>query len=524
MRRISQNRTTRVATRCLLPLVLAAGGCDLLQDPEVAADQRAADAVRRGDYQAAAQEKNASPAVAALAQQLAARENYADAVVICRQLDENELAIAKALWDIGRMADQAQFLAHSSTALSGYNPQKAITNIDRMIKQVQGGQSAQWSAPAASSTVPLPTIAATEQNAKQLKDRLDEMQRQLQSLQQQRISLLQRAQQLKEQSNTASGRQSVELYKQAADTTRQAEDVNIRIEEVQAALIPLQQDLAVAEEMLRVSSKTLEVMTGHRESIEKGWRGVQAQADERLKAAGALFSADATHQASVLSRSRQLNQLLADRQSAGENYEQAIQSSLQHAQAAVSSAESAARPLTSGARGERGVTPRKLALLTLDPAGARFSQGRTAFSLGDYQLAQTQLTAMRARVAEKLQQTAQTLNQKLPEGFDPAALTTELQQRITQTAESLKSADEQFATVIESPLASDHLRDIAQIGRMVTLHASAVTARIANDPAAAEHLTSAKAIRDALAEKGVAMPALAAELQQGMPAPKPAAE
>lgn len=496
-------------------------GCDTRNTP----DGKAAQKILNEDFQAAAKEKGASPSITALAAKVAASEQVASALPAYANLADQQIVISQKLWQIGRLNLTAERIGASAGELTKYKPDAALAELDETLALVKGGTQKEWMA---AEGVSLPAAATSMANANALKDKIAETQRTLAQLNQQHDQLAEGARQLMEQSNSASGEQAVKLFKQSADTRKQAGGIAVQIEQTEASLVPLQQDLKVAEDQAQQSAQTVDLFTGQRDAIEKGWRGVAAQMEQRTGYAGQVYSKlDDAQFASVSVGARELAQLTDEYAKQSQTYLQQLDAAGALVRDAINNAQNALKEIPRSQAGARGPTVATLAQMSLDPSATRVLQGQIQYGIGSEFGAQASLSAFESRIADKVAQVGAALKQSIPESMNDAArakLKTEQGEQLKKAGESLKAAGETFDTAMQAMATSPDTKQAATIGRMITLADSASVMQTAGDTANAKQaLDEAKALRDSLLQAGP-ISGLPDSLQGAAPAaPAPAA-
>lgn len=522
MRLTFRQQAFRVAiSAAVATVVTGLTGCDRSNTP----DGRAARSILNGDYQAAAKEKGASPANLAVAANGAAQEQFAASAPVYQSVTQQQLAVSEKLWQIGEMTATAQRVAMSAKSLSKYKPDAALAEVDKTVTAVRGDGQQGWTL---ADDVTLPTVKTAQAKINELKDKIAEIQRTLAGLKQKHDEAAAKVLQFQEQSNDAKGEEAVTLFKQAAEARKQANGLAIQVDQAQASLVPLQQDLAVAEAQSQQSAQTLDVFAGQRDAIEKGWRGVAAQIDQRNGYAGQVFAkADDAKFASVTLQAQELAQLADEYAKQGQAYQQQLDGALVLARDGVADAEKALREMREQAGGGQGGAVAKLAQVTLDPSAGRVLQGQIQYAMGTQLSGEAGLAAYEARVAEEIAQTGAALRQPVPETINDAArskLKTEQGELLTKAGDALKGAGEVFDTAMQAPAAAPEVKRAATMGKMVTLTASARVMQTAGDVAAAKQsLDEAKALRDSLLENGGTLPGLPDTLQGAAPTTQAAA-
>lgn len=498
MRWSSRQRSIRVAVSVVLAgLGLFAVGCD-----DRAADSAAVKQMRAGDYKAAAAEKDVSPAIAALAASRAADEQHAKALPTYRDLASNQVMLSDAMWYLARLSTTASQVQASVGYLSGYNPKQALATLDQIVQAVKGDGQQSWSP--ANVEVQMPTIAALTARSNQLRDQITEIQNNLTQLRQKQQSLMQQSEKLLADSNTQKGEQSLQTFRQASDTRKQATQVAIQVAQAEAALVPVQQELATVEDQAKLAGESLNVMTSHREDIEKSWRGISAQADQRASAVAAIFAASTPERPGTIpAQAARLADLLATQDKLASSYEQQLTEAASYAKTAASSADRAVKEIQlTKAPGTKAKNPNELAKVALDPSTARFDQGHIEYSLGSYQAGRAALLATRARVLEDVAQTAGQLKQQLPQGLDAAAAKADSTKVAAEASTNLAAAADSFSNASgASPL--EYTKRSATIGQMMTLQSQALLANSQGDAATSkQYLDEAKALREQLQQSG----------------------
>ena len=497
--RFTRQTSMRAATSAVLAgLGLLVIGCD-----ERAADRKAISQFDKGDWVAAANEKGASPAIVALASGRATDEQLAKALPTYRDVAAHQVMIADAMWYLSRLATSAGEISASSVSLAKYDPAAALASIDKTVKDVNGNGAQSWSP--AGLGVEMPTIAFLTNRSNQLKDQIVEVQGKLAELKKQQQGLADNSVKLLDESKAAQGEKSVELFRQSADARKQSSDVNVQANQAEAALVPLQQELAVVQDQMQIAGQALNVMTGHRETIDKSWRGILAQADERTKYVGAMFVRLSNERSdNIITQAARLAVLVAEQDKLSALYEQQLQEASTSAKAAVGSSEKALREAESeqiktSVPPTAAANPNELFKLALDPSTARFTEGHVQFALGTHQAGRAAQLSSRARAITGVAEIAKQIQQKLPEGLDPTPIKAESEKIADQASENLKSAEQLFVTVSEAPRAASYTKRAATIGQKVTLEASASLASTRGDAATAKgYLDKAKDLNDKL--------------------------
>jgi hypothetical protein len=258
-------------------------------------------------------------------------------------------------------------------------------------------------------------------------------------------------------------------------------------------------------------------MSGHRDNIEKSWRGITAQADQRANFVAAIFAKGTPERpGTIAAQATRLSDLLAKQDKLSTSYEQQLHDANTMAKQAVSSSEKALKETQQikASGGNKGANPNELYKLAVDPSTARFTQAHIELSLGSQQAGRASLMSTRAHVLQDVSDIAAQLKQQLPEGLDAAAAKAEAEKLATGATENLKSADSLFGTVSEAPAAPAFTKRSATIGQMLASHGEALLATTQGDAAAAKQfLDQAKALRDRLAEGGEPLPSLPTSLQ-----------
>ena len=486
-------------TAVLASSAVALTGCDARST----SDSKAAQSILNEDFQAAAKEKNASPALTALAAKVAASEQVASSLPTYQSLADQQIVISQKLWQLGRLNITAQHIATSANELNKYKPDAALAELDKTQALVRGGTAKDWTV---AEGVNLPTAATSLANANALKDKIAETQRTLADLKQKHDQLEGNSRQLMEQSNSAKGEQAVSLFKQSADARKQAAETEVQLEKVEASLVPMQQDLQVAEDQSRQSAQTLDLFAGQRDAIEKGWRGVAAQMEQRTGYAGQVYSKmDDPQFASVSLGAGELAQLTDQYTKQTLAYQQQLDGASALVRDAVGSSEKTIKDMMAqGAT--RGSPIVKLTEAVFDPSAARLLQGQIQYDIGSALGAQGSLTAYESRIAETTAQVGAALKQPVPESMNDAArakLKTDQIEQLTKAGESLKAAGETFDTVSQAMATTPDAKQAATIGRMISLADASTVMQTSGDAAAAKQaLDEAKALRDSLLQAG----------------------
>lgn len=513
-----QRAFTAAISAVLATIATGLTGCDQSSTP----DGKAATSIRNGDYQAAAKEKGASPANIALAAKGAASEQYAASLPAYASLADQQVAISQKLWQINRLSLTAQRMADSARELNKYKPDAALAEIDKTVTLVRGEGQQGWTV---AEDVTLPTATTMQAKANELKDKIAEIQRTLSGLKPKHAEAVASARQLQEQSKDAKGEQAVALFKQSVDGRKQANELAIQIEQTEASLVSLEQDLAVAESQTQQYAQTIEQFAGQRDVLEKGWRGVSAQIEQRSGYAGQVYArTDDVRFGSVTLKAQELAQLSEEYAKQSQAYQQQLDGASSLARDAVSNAEKALKDMPREQTGGKGVTPTKLAQAALNAAATRVLQGQIQYTKGTELSVEASLAALQARVAESVAQLGATLGQPVPESMNDAArakLKTEQGELVTKAGDVLKGAGELFDTAMQARDVAPETKRAATVGKMVALAGSARVMQTAGDAATAKQtLDEAKALRDSLLEGG-ALPSLPETLQGSAPA-KPA--
>ena len=494
--RFTRQHSMRAATSAVLAgLGLLVIGCD-----ERAADRKAISQFDKGDWVAAANEKGASPAIVALASSRATDEQLAKALPTYRDIAAHQVMIADATWYLSRLATSAGKISASSVSLAKYDPAAALASIDKTVKDVKGNGAQSWSPDGLG--VKMPTIAFLTNRLNQLKDQIVEVQGTLADLKKQQQGLAENSVKLLDESKAAQGEKSVELFRQSADARKQSSDANVKVNQAEAALVPLQQELAVVQEQMQIAGEAINIMTGHRETLDKSWRGILAQADERTKYAGAMFARLSNERSdNIITQAARLAVLVAEQDKLSALYEQQLQEASASARSAVGSSEKAIResePIKTSVPALAAANPNALFKLALDPSTARFTEGHVQLALGTHQAGHAAQLSSRARAVTGIAEVASQLQQKLPEGLDPAPIKADAEKIADQASENLKSAEQLFVTVSEASVPAFTKR-AATKGQIVTLQASASLAATRGDAATATgYLDRAKAFEEQL--------------------------
>lgn len=481
---------------------------------ERAADVSAMSQVKAGDYKAAAGETDASPAIARIANSYAANETYYGATDKYQALVGNQINVAGELWRLNTIAILADQIAASSQYLLKHNPEAAIQAINTTVQQVQGANEQAWVA--GNTGVQVPTISALQAQANQLKDKIAEVERQLASVQQKRQQVMQQSMELMSKSEAAKGEDSVNLFRQASDLRKQGTQLLVEIQNIENQLLPLRQELAQVQAGGEVIAQVPEVMAAHRDMVERSWRGISSQVEQRMNAATSVFSRG-ERTGGIMAHAAKVSELLVEQDQQASEYEQQVKEAIGYASTAVNKAEQALRE--ANAAGGRA----KHFQSAMDPSTARFTQAHMEHALGSQKNGRALMLASRARTAQTVSDVAKRLNQQVPEGLDPQQALAAKQEAAQQASESLKSAVDLFANASGAGSAPQYTRDAADIGQMSALHASALAALIQDDAASVKQfMEEAIVIRDRMASAGKKLPSLPPSLMSNMPATAPA--
>lgn len=504
----SRHHALKIAVGTVVTAMGITAGC------ERAADTAAMKFVEAGDYRAAAAENKAIPAIAKVANSLAADSTYYPATATYQSLAGTQMEAAGELWRLNTVAIIADQMAASSQYLLKHNPQAAIAAIDTTVNQIQSKDSAAWVA--GDTGVEVSTIFASQTQVDQLKDKIAELERQLAALQQKRQQTTQQSIDLMNKSEQAKGAASVDFFRQASELRKQASGLVVRSQDIENQLLPLRQDLAQVQASAEVVAQLPDIMAGHRDMVERSWRGINSQADQRLNAATAVFSRG-ERTGGVMDHANKVAALLVQQDAQAATYEKQMQEAIGYAKAAVTAAENALRQAgTAGAGG----SPAKVLVAAMDPATARFTQAHMELALGSEKGGRAELLASRARTAQSVADVAKRLNQPVPEVLEPQAAATAKQQAAQEAAETLKSAVELYANAAQAGSVPVYTRHAADIGQMTALHASALVAMAQDDAATAkQYMDQAIEIRDRLAIASESLPSLPASMRNGIPAP-----
>lgn len=526
MRSLSRQHSMKLAVSAVLAGIgLFAIGCD-----ERAADRKAISQFEKGDWKAAASEKDASPVVNAIASGRAAEDQMAKALPAYRELVTNQILISDGMWYLSRLASTASHIQASAGYLANYNPSAALALLDKTLQQVKGDGQGAWSP--ANVDVQMPTLSALNTRSNQLKDSIAEIERNIADLKQKQQAATESADKLMDQSKAQKGEKSLALFRQSADARKQATALTIQMDQAQSSLVPLQQELAVVQDQITVAGEAVNIMSGHRDNIEKSWRGITAQADQRAANVAAIFARGTPERpGTIAAQATRLSELLAKQDKLATTYEQQLQDANALAKQAVSSSEKAIKEAQSikASGSNKAANPNELYKLAVDPSTARYDQANIELSLGSHQAGRASLMATRAHVLQDVTEIAAQLKQQLPEGLDAAAAKADAEKLATGAADNLKSADALFGTVSEAPAAPAFTKRSATIGQMFASHSEALLATTQGDAAAAKQFfDQAKALRDRLAEGGEPLPSLPPSLQGSAapanPATTPAVE
>ncbi len=512
MRWSSRQRSIRIA----VSTVLAGFGLMIVGCDQAGADANAVSYMRQGDFKAAARERDASNTIQAIAAGRAADEQLARTVPTYRELASNQVMVFDSLWYLSRLATMASQVKASAGYLSYYNPQEALSKLDSTVAAVKGNGQQDWSP--ADLDVQMPTIASLTNRSNPLKDGITELENQLNELRRRQQSLTQQSEKLLADSRAAKGEQALELYKQSADTRKQATEVSIQIANAEAALVPLQQQLAVVEDQIKLINESVNVMTGHRDNLERSWRGITAQADERADAVSSIFASNTPERPGTIpAQAARLSELIAEQERLASQYEQDLQEAVAFAKQAVTASDVAYKEAQQGKwKGSKNGNPYDLMKVATNPATARFTQAHFEFAMGTYQAGRAAELDLRARVLQNVAEIARELNQPLPQSLDASTAQTQAEQASAAATDTLSSAEQLFATASEAPAAAQlsFVKRSATIGHMAALHAESLLSQTKGDAAAAkQYLDQAKAVRDQLQQSGEPLPSLPTSLK-----------
>ena len=535
MRLNYRNQSIKAAiSAVLLGVGLGLSGCDALQGSNAQADRKAVEAMKRGDYQAAANEKSTSPIMTTFAASIAGTQQYALAVPVSGKLTEAQITISQLLSRIDRLTGSVRELVDSGKSLNSFDPKDSLATIDTTIKAVNGQADAPSWSPTDMQAV-IPTLQASTAAAMKLKDGIAEIQRHLGELKQKREASAADADRLANESKAATGQKSVDLFRDSANAKKQASDLDVQIEQAQASLVPLQQDLSMADDQARLATGMIAAMTDQGVLLNKSWRGIQAQIEVRKGFALDVYGRGTRNKdkddGSILAKSQQLAELLGEQEKQTQAFQTPMESAVKLATESASAAKKAWEAVQTLQRS--GASPNKatadawkLTQTAIDPSGARLNQGMMQLSAARRQAMLASEYSIRIRTAHSVNATAALLGQKAPEGFDAAALKATQDELIKDAQAKLASAADTIGTVADAlpTIASQDTKDAATVGRMLALHAEASLASdIGDNQAAKQYLDEAKALRDPLREKGFRLPSLPDALQgASVPAPLPA--
>lgn len=184
-----------------------------------------------------------------------------------------------------------QRLAMTNTLTSGYNannPSQTITDIERMIRSIQGdAQTPTWSPVTttvnpnggvvivSSRTSNLPTLAAVKQQISRLEGEIASRKDQLSKLASDRQMALTEAEKKFSESEKIKGQTSVALFTEATELRRKSEEIGMQMDLVQEQLNRLESDLAVAQGQQEAANAAIKQLQDQIANLQAAWKASQ---------------------------------------------------------------------------------------------------------------------------------------------------------------------------------------------------------------------------------------------------------
>lgn len=198
-----------------------------------------------------------------------------------------------------------QRLAMTNALTSGYNannPSQTITDIERMIRSIQGdAQNSTWSPvgktvnlagqviTVSSRTSGLPTLAAIKQQISRLEGEIASRREQLSRLTSDRQTALTEAEKKFAESEKTQGQASIGLFKEGTEYRRKSEEIGMQMDLVQEQLNRLEADLAIARGQQEATTAAIKQLQDQIANLQAGWKASQdAMARQAVVAETAL--------------------------------------------------------------------------------------------------------------------------------------------------------------------------------------------------------------------------------------------
>ncbi len=536
---LSRQKSLMAATGAVIAM-LGLVGCEKLQSSSVEADRAAVAAIAKGQLDAAAAEKGASPAIRTTVRANQSTQRYAEGVVAYSNVLDARLNATRLGWQATRLASMASQNLDSAHDLSQYDPAPSLLKADEVIGSIRGASDKMTHTVAG---VDMPTLTAVEANIEKLNADIGTVEKQVAELKVEQQQLSQKSQDAQARARDLKGQPAVDAYKQAADATKQASDTAVKIELAQAKLVPLQQDLAVAQEQKTVLTASVAQVDSLKAKLNEGWDAIGTEKGTRTKIAETLIGkSPERNRVNLVTTVKDIEAVGRDGEKEIGKSEIAFKGAVDSAhEASAASALAAKRAgdLLAGSRGTSQEVVFKAMQGTFSPNSLKANEAVADYSLARVYADQASLLKTREGALNELASTAGRVNYSVPTDL-PAAkqIATDQKEAAGKAAASLKRADENLSALDQ--LLQSGAGDIKQtvaVGRMMTLLSASEVARdmgnnekAKGDAAKAKsyfdeadgYVAEAKTIRLALAPEAK-LPELPAPLNIGQaPAPAPA--
>lgn len=505
-------------------------GCEKLQSSSVEADRAAVAAMVKGQLDAAAAEKGASPEIRTTVRSELSTQRYGEGVDAYTKALDARLDASRLGWQATRLASMASQNLDSAHELDQYDPAPSRLKADEAIGSIRGASDKMTRTVAG---VDMPTLTAVDANIEKLAADIGTVQKQVDELTADQQRLSQKAEQAATHARDLKGQAAVDAYKQAADATKQASDAAVKIELAQARLVPLQQDLAVAQEQKTALTASVAEMDSLKAKLNEGWDAIGAQKGNRTKLAETLIGKSPQRdRLNLVTTVKDLEAAGRDGEKNLGQSETAFKAAVENAHEASAASSQAAKRATDLLPGYKGTSQeivfREMAQKTFNPNSQKVNEAMGEFALARVHADQAGMLKTREAALTQLASAAGRVNYTVPADLPKVAqVAAERKEADAKAAASLKKTDESLSALDQVLPSGGDIKQTVAVGRMMTLlSASEVASDMGNSALAKSYLDDAKGIFSAMPAdaKLPELPAPLKVVRVAAPVPAPAGQ
>jgi len=478
-------------------------------------------------------ENDISTARKALAKAALAGAELESARQIGRDVQDQELLIARKIWEMEQIAGELQTTKVLIDAAARRNPSVALPApvmgetvvVDALKSKATAAREGEAWVKADAPGGTLATVSSVKQQISTLEGKISEIKTNIETLTKQREQALKDAAKAQTDSEAAKGDDSQKAYIKGAELRKQGALVGIQIEAAQASLVPLTQDLAAAKKHEEIVTATAASFDTSAQTYTDEYGKIKAQIDKMNASAKAMMEGDKD---SLKSKAIELNTLMASTDESRAKAVELTKSAISHYGDAVNESE---KVKSENKRDAQPGTPDASLIAALTAAheasSLRVRQAEANENLAALQAARALLLSRKERVMKTANEVATPLSLTVPAELTDPKNADLLKESRASADEQYKAADEALENVGTGATAPPKTRTAAKIARAVVNAGWSQLAAAAGDTETAKtRLAAAQGYqREAMEEpNGVLLPAYLSIITEAStaPAPKPA--